>query len=350
MAFGFVAHKKFESNAVNSETEFSIIVCARNESLNIEECLSSIIKQNYNISNYEIIFVNDASTDDTLKIAKEILKNSTCNYQIISNATRSGKKAAIKKAIELAKYNLIVTRDADTFSLTTNWLSTISDFYNHSKNEFIICPVVVKSQNNLLSVLQETESAVLTIFTTASVYHQVPFLCSGANLVFTKSIFYRTGAYKNHIQIESGDDVFFLEDVKKVDPGIITYLKNSNAAVLTTPQNTFYSLLQQKARWAGKLKHSKNPLNWLVALVVAGANALFAVCLVLAILNPKYRLFALIFVFSKLLIDILLVFLASRFVKIKASLILTLLAGFLYPFYALVVALGSVFIKPNWKL
>ena len=52
----------------------SIIIPARNEQDNIESCLLSLLSQSY--PNFEIIAVDDNSTDDTLKIMKEV-KNAT---------------------------------------------------------------------------------------------------------------------------------------------------------------------------------------------------------------------------------------------------------------------------------
>ena len=50
--------------------KFSIIVPAFNASLFIERCIDSLINQDYDKDNYEIIIVNDASTDDTSQIVK----------------------------------------------------------------------------------------------------------------------------------------------------------------------------------------------------------------------------------------------------------------------------------------
>ena len=47
----------------------SIIISARNEEKNIEECLSQIIKQNFSKENYELILVDDCSNDSTFLIA-----------------------------------------------------------------------------------------------------------------------------------------------------------------------------------------------------------------------------------------------------------------------------------------
>ena len=50
----------------------SIIVPARNEQDNIERCLASLIKQNYPTTKFEIIVVDDNSTDNTLKRIKKV--------------------------------------------------------------------------------------------------------------------------------------------------------------------------------------------------------------------------------------------------------------------------------------
>ena len=47
----------------------SIIIPARNEELNIEKCLLSILDQNY--PNYEVILVDDNSNDNTVQKSKE---------------------------------------------------------------------------------------------------------------------------------------------------------------------------------------------------------------------------------------------------------------------------------------
>ena len=50
----------------------SIVICARNEEENLRENLPKILKQNYD--NYEVIVVNDSSTDDSLNVLAEFKK------------------------------------------------------------------------------------------------------------------------------------------------------------------------------------------------------------------------------------------------------------------------------------
>jgi hypothetical protein len=59
-----------DADSNNSFPFVSIIVPARNEQKNIESCLLSLLSQNYPC--FEVIAVNDNSSDDTLKIMRKL--------------------------------------------------------------------------------------------------------------------------------------------------------------------------------------------------------------------------------------------------------------------------------------
>jgi cellulose synthase/poly-beta-1,6-N-acetylglucosamine synthase-like glycosyltransferase len=349
LAIGFVLLPTLNSDYVSYDPGVTIIVIARNEEAYIQKCLQTIIAQNYAKDKMEIILVDDASADNTNTIAVEVLSRSGISSKVIRNEIQLGKKKSIIRAIEESSNSFIITRDADTFSTSYSWLKCITHHYISSKKEFIICPVAVWPSNNLLSALQETEAKVIMVFSAASYYFHAPFLCSGANLAFTKELFYETKAYENHIHIASGDDVLFLEDVKKLKSEKIGYLKSADALVYTYPEKTLNSLLHQKVRWSSKVFKSTNGLNWFLSVLIATTNFLWILALFYLIFNPKTAFLAFFFVISKLLIDILLVFLASRFIKAGINWALLVVVGFIYPFYTLLVAAGAFFVKPKWK-
>ena len=346
---GFLWHPTYQSITNNSEIKVSIIIAARNEETTIERCLQSIIKQDYPNNLIEIIVVDDASSDNTFVLAKNFLATSKISHQVMENAIPLGKKKSIKLAIESSEADLIVCRDADTFANSEKWLSTIINYAATTKKEFIICPIAIDYKSGMLEALQEIEISILSLFTISSTYFKVPFLCNGANLAFTKKLFYETGAYKNHLSIPSGDDVFFLQEVLKNSPEKIGYLKNSDSIVYTYPEETIFKLLFQKLRWSGKVFHTKSVINWISAAIIAFCNGLWLWAIISMVFTSQNPVFALIFVFSKLLIDILLVFLAARFIRVKASLPMVFLVGCLYPIYATIVTVLAPVIKPNWK-
>ncbi len=349
LAYGFLQSEYFVACDVKPEVPITIIICARNEQQNIAACLTSVFKQDYPKDKIHLILVNDASTDKTLQIAETLLQRSKLNYKIISNGQQMGKKRSITEAITYAANELIVLRDADTFTESYQWLQCISDFYQDKHPDMIIAPVAIADNRVLLWALQAIENNVLTLITCGSNYFSRPFLCSGANLIFTKSIFGKVNGYSSHLQYLSGDDVFFLEDVKKVSGSKIEYLKSRSAIVFTYPVYSFPALIKQKIRWASKFKFNSNPINFILAFLTFFVNAAWLFCFVDSFLSSTLEGLAFQFVLSKLLIDILLLFLASRFIQNKNLLWFSLPVGCIYPVYSCIVAIASLFVKPKWK-
>ncbi|MEI8136582.1 MAG: glycosyltransferase [Bacteroidota bacterium] len=348
-AFGFVKASYFNAKYTSSNP-LTIIICARNEEKTIGHCLASILKQDYELTKIQLILINDASTDTTVFQAESILKHSKINYKIITNPTQKGKKLSITYAISQANNDLLIMRDADTFTTSTLWLQNISDFYTETKSDLIIAPIVIANNFGILWALQAIETNILTLINCGSAHHKKPFLCSGANLIFTKSVFEKANGYSSHIKVASGDDVLFLEDVKSIQGAKINYLKTEQAIVYTYPAVSFAQLINQKVRWASKFKNNKNKLNLLLALISFSINLLWLFCLFYCFFIPKNGGFILFFVLFKLIIDFLLLFLASRFVKNRGLGWFGLPVGCIYPLYACVVAVASVFIKTKWKL
>lgn len=89
----------------------SIIVPVYNANKHIARALASLIEQTYR--NLEIIFVNDASTDDTLDIGTAVLEQSKAKYRIINLRKNSGVSAARNAGMEAATGEFITFLDGD---------------------------------------------------------------------------------------------------------------------------------------------------------------------------------------------------------------------------------------------
>jgi chlorobactene glucosyltransferase len=94
----------------------SIIVPARNEEKNIKRCLLSLLNQNY--PNFELIAIDDNSTDNTLPIMNQIKKNASDRLKVISLSSRpdgwTGKGWASHQGYLHAQGKILLFTDADT--------------------------------------------------------------------------------------------------------------------------------------------------------------------------------------------------------------------------------------------
>lgn len=348
LAAGFLRSSAPGNAEYDPKLPLTIIICARNEEKHITRCLNSILQQAYAREKIQLLLINDASTDSTVQRAEQVLKPSGINYRIISNPQRKGKKQSITYAMQFAANELIVLRDADTFTVSPLWLQSISGFYQSTRADLVTGPVAIANNSGLLWALQAIENNVLSVIACGSAFYGQAFLCSGANLAFTRKIFETVNGYTSHIHIPSGDDVLFMEDVKKIKGARIAYLKSRDSLVYTYPVFSFRDLLMQKTRWASKFKVNSNKLNAALAFLSFAVNFAWLFCF-MYVNKLGMREAFLLFIFLKLFIDILLLFLASGFIKNRQLLWFSLPVSFVYPVYACVIGIASLFVKPRWK-
>lgn len=91
----------------------SVIVCCYNSAWIIERCLNALLAQQVPSSVlWEIIVVNNASTDDTERIANKVLQKGHISYQLI-NEPKAGLLNARKCGIRAARYSYTIFCDDD---------------------------------------------------------------------------------------------------------------------------------------------------------------------------------------------------------------------------------------------
>lgn len=107
------------NTSIQSKTSFvSVLVCSLNGGARIKDCLDSLNKQTYERENFEIIVVDDGSTDDTSIIAKSY------SDQVIRNEVNKGIPSARNTALSAAHGEIAVFIDDDCIA-DTRWLSSL---------------------------------------------------------------------------------------------------------------------------------------------------------------------------------------------------------------------------------
>jgi cellulose synthase/poly-beta-1,6-N-acetylglucosamine synthase-like glycosyltransferase len=77
-------------------------------------------------------------------------------------------------------------------------------------------------------------------------------MSNGANLAFTREIFYEVNGYQGIEHLASGDDYLLMMKIAKKPGSKIAYLKSKHAIVTTLPQPDWQSFFRQRIRWASK--------------------------------------------------------------------------------------------------
>lgn len=348
-AFVWIKNRKKSQSNLNNRLSFSILIPARNEEVNIERLLNSIVSQNYPKANLEIILIDDLSTDSTKKIAEHCLSSAGVAYQIITNdklEKGSPKKRAITKAIGLAQNEYILCTDADC-QVGPNWIQSFNEIYQKTDSKFISGPVTFFEQKEgaffrkMWNRFQIVEFASLIGTGAASIYLRNPNMCSGANISYSKKVFSEVGGYAGNEEIASGDDEFLMHKINQKFPNSITYNQCEDAIVLTNDQENLKSFFAQRKRWASKWTFYKNLTPKLVAIFIFAINAFT----IWAIFSLDIQILAIRWICEFAFLAI-----ALAFLKKRNSIGYIVPLQFIYPFY--VVFFGLLSLQKtsyNWK-
>jgi cellulose synthase/poly-beta-1,6-N-acetylglucosamine synthase-like glycosyltransferase len=234
----------------------SIVIPVRNEAEHIQECIKAVIAQNYPAHLYEIIVIDDYSTDETYSLAREISHD---NLLVLNLAKYFGdaaekvpnKKKAITIGVKNAKGQLIITTDGDCI-MEESWLSTMVGFYLEHEYKFITGPVMCRPARGLLGLFQQIDVINMLGITGGTIAHNYPTMCNGANLLYEKKAFLQVDGYKGNTDIPTGDDIFLMQKMEMSFPESIGFVKNIDACVYTKPESTFADFVAQRVRWTSK--------------------------------------------------------------------------------------------------
>jgi cellulose synthase/poly-beta-1,6-N-acetylglucosamine synthase-like glycosyltransferase len=271
----------------NPTTKISVIIPARNEEDNISHCIDSMLAQTYPKGLFEVLVVDDHSTDRTAEIVSQYkgnIKLTRLQDLIGGDKLNSFKKKAIETAVKKATGELIVCTDADCVVLP-NWLQTIAAFYEKEKPQFIAAPVAIDCGNNFIEIFQALDFMTLQGITGASVHRNIHSMCNGANLAYTKKAFEEVGGFAGIDHIASGDDMLLMHKIYKRHPGKIRFLKAGEAIVQTAPVRTIAEFFSQRVRWASKATSYEDKRISRVLMIVY----LFNVALVVLPLVALYK-------------------------------------------------------------
>jgi cellulose synthase/poly-beta-1,6-N-acetylglucosamine synthase-like glycosyltransferase len=343
--------KVFQPFETNFNKSFSIIIPFRNESIHLNYLLQSLKNLDYPSSNFEIILVNDSSTDDSEKLVRQFIdQHSTIQIKLIQNNidAKSPKKEAIEKAINWAQFEWIITTDADCV-VPEKWLQSFDNFIQITPCDMIIAPVIFTSDSSFLQDFQQLDFLSLMGATQGGFGIGFPFLCNGANLCYQKSVFMDVNGFEGNTNIASGDDIFLMEKFLNHDKKSVKYLKSTESVVQTQPQKTVKEFINQRIRWAAKTSAYKNKVGKLVGLIVLSMNLwLFLSPLLLSLKWISFPAITIIWLI-KLFIDFILLWQIAGFYRIKISITKYLIFSFMYPFYTVIVGFLSYGKGYEWK-
>lgn len=349
LVLGYYKIAVFKLQKTSAKTTFSMVIPFRNEAENLPILLESLFKQEYPEALYEVLFVNDDSADESVKMIEDFISDKKRNrWKVLDNQRKSlsPKKDAITTAILNSKMDWILTTDADCYAFK-NHLSAFDSFIQKTHAVMVAAPVVFvpQNKNSILQHLQVQEALSLTTAAIGGFGLKSPFLCNGANLAYQKKAFAEVDGFLGNDQMASGDDVFLLQKIHQKFPRKVHFLKSREAVVYTQTETSWKKMIQQRVRWTAKTTAYENVFPKVLGVIIFIMNLCIPVSLFLL---PQWWWIAGIFLL-KLLIDSTLMLQSAYFFKIKFHFFYFFINSLLYPFLMMMIIFKSLFGKYQWK-
>ena len=324
----------------------SIVIPMRNEEAFIETALNALNAQKY-AGKWEVIVVNDRSTDKSPEIARGFCENHP-NFSVIdvpkdSPQIASPKKRALNAGFLAAKGDFLLIADADCVP-PVNWLNSMASCYASGAS------VVQGSKANnggksFLHAYQRLETLGFTLIEAAGFNRNKPILASSASLGYSRRLFFESGGFEGLYDLASGDDDMLIHRMAKVKGAKFAYNWDTSAIMPTAPVDSWKALLQQRARWGSNgAKYENKAYSAFLFCIYAFFVCLFALPW-LAFFMPIAHVLPLFACFFsiKLLSDFLLLFTgAIRLKSLKFLWCLPFVELIQIPLFAAAVPLGAM--------
>lgn len=190
----------------------SIVVYAKNESENLLKHLPSLLTQDY--PTYEVIVVNDGSTDESESVLKQLKREyNHLYYTFIPEEAKyvSRKKLALTVGIKAAKHDILLFTEADCRPISNQWVASIAQAYT-SDTEIVLGFCAYRHAKGFLHQLIAYDNLINGLQYLSSALVRRPFTGSGRNLSYRKELFFRKKGFYKSLALHAGDDDLFINE------------------------------------------------------------------------------------------------------------------------------------------
>jgi len=225
----------------------SVIVCAKNEEENVTKFIPLLAEQNY--PDYEIILIDDASSDNTLEVFEEFEKQYQ-NIRLVkvqNNETFWGnKKFALTLGIKAAKNEYLLFTDADCYPTSKEWIKEMSSPFTMSKTIVLGYGAYEKVAKSFLNKIIRFETMLTAVQYFSWAKMGRPYMGVGRNLAYKKEEFFNVNGFIDHMKVRSGDDDLFINQASNSKNTTICFTPES--FTFSEPKKTFKTWFDQKRR------------------------------------------------------------------------------------------------------
>lgn len=248
----------------------SIVVPFRNEAAHIGQLSGDLKKQSYR-GDWEVLFVDDHSSDDSFKILEpSISELATFHCQRLPDGIY-GKKEAVSFGVQHAAYDWIIQLDADC-RINSAYIAAQMEFLDSHPSDLVAGMVTTgRIGGKFLETFERLDLLSLIGIGAGSFSLGRPMMCSGANLSYSRELYNETRKFDPGPSVPSGDDMFLMIGARRLGKKL-SFNTLRDSLVRTAPVKSWSALIAQRIRWGAKTGRYRMPDIQLLALLVSLTN------------------------------------------------------------------------------
>ncbi|MBI9073305.1 MAG: glycosyltransferase [Melioribacteraceae bacterium] len=334
----FSLRKKNIYKTTSALNKISVVIAAKNEADNIPNLIKALKSQNYDKNFFEVIIVDDNSTDETYKVVEQLITNHR-NFHLLKavNKKFGAKKGALDIGISHTNHDYILITDADS-KPEYNWIESYNRAFQNDY-DFVFGKVIKTAEANFINKVSRFENLRNSILIFAASNLKTPYCAYGSNFGFNKKSFLNLGGYSSTNDKLSGDDDLLIREAVKNNMKIGTV----DSKVWSSSKSTLKDYISQRSR------HTSTSHNYILKhqLLLGIWHLLNLILLFAPIITFQFEL--IILSISKIMIDLLLLSKLQKEFTYSFNFIEIIYSQIIYDIMIIVNFFSSLIKKESWK-
>lgn len=266
LIFYFVYYKKpisfynsstYESKRTTEQPSVSVVIIAKNESENLTKNLPAILNQDY--PDYEVVVVNDGSTDESENLLKALKLEHSHLYSTFSpeppyeNDANKQKLLSMTIGIKAATKDVLLFTEADSVPFSSNWISSMVSRLTSDK-DIVLGYCRYNTQNGLWSRVAPFDNLLFTLQYMSMAIKNKPFTGIYRNIAYRKKLFFDNKGFSSSLKYENAEDIF-LNDIMTKDN---TTVSLSESGFVSSEMSSYTMWSFVKTSYMRAKSHFKN--------------------------------------------------------------------------------------------
>lgn len=234
----------------------SVIIIAKNESENLAANLPLILSQDY--KDFEVIVVNDGSTDESYSILDKLSKEDNKLYHTFSTLSDdldSSRRRVLSMTIGIkaARNEVLLFTEAASKPMSNKWISSMMSSLESNK-EIVIGYSLLEIKNTFWSKIAQFDNLIFSLQYLSMSIKNHPFIGVYRNIAYRKHLFFDNKGFSSTLSYDNAEEIF-LNRIMTKDNTTISITKESFTSTKVENYSSWRNLKTIYLKAKSHLKH-----------------------------------------------------------------------------------------------